>query len=400
MERLAATDIPDQAGSVESRSRSKDCVVRDDMARDGLPQATETQRRVQRVSLGILTGLSFVVVAWMAAPLLVGLALGTVMAFTAQPGHARLTERWGHRRVVASAVTTLLGGLAMAGGGAVAFWIVARETGAAVALVQRELFDGTADGSHPMQGPRTTRLLAALGLPHDVVVARLRDEFGRFADLAAHGAGLVVQVSAGALLTIVVALWTMFYVLQDWPRIAQHLQRLLPLDPRHTRALVDEFRDVGRRAFVGTVASAIIQGTAAGVGFALFGVPGPMTWGALLALLSFIPVVGTLIVWVGAALWLVTIGHTVQAILLTLYSLLLVMAGNDYVIRPRLVGRGGGHPLLTLVALIGGISVFGVAGVIVGPIIASLFVASARIFEREREDALAAVGPAAASPPR
>ena len=62
------------------------------------------------------------------------------------------------------------------------------------------------------------------------------------------------------------------------------------------------------------------------------------------------------------------------------------MAANDYVIRPRLVGSGDdAHPLLTLVSLIGGISVFGVAGVIVGPVTLSLFLASARIYERERE---------------
>jgi predicted PurR-regulated permease PerM len=84
--------------------------------------------------------------------------------------------------------------------------------------------------------------------------------------------------------------------------------------------------------------------------------------------------------------WLLTTGHVVRALLLTAWCLLLVMAANDYVIRPRLVGRGGeAHPLLMLVALLGGISVFGIAGVIVGPVIMALFVASAKIYERERD---------------
>jgi predicted PurR-regulated permease PerM len=179
-------------------------------------------------------------------------------------------------------------------------------------------------------------------------------------------------------------------VLLDWPRIGRHLERLLPLDPSHTRALVEEFRDVGRRAFVGTVASAIIQGGLAGLGFLMFGVPHPATGGALLAVTSFIPVVGTLLVWVPAAVWLLTSGHLARALLLTAYCLVVLMAANDYVIRPRLVGSGDdAHPLLTLVALIGGISVFGVAGVIVGPVTLSLFVASARIYERERDLELA-----------
>lgn len=346
----------------------------------------ETARRGQRVALGVLMGLTFLVVAWMAAPLLVGLALGTVMGFTAQPLYSRLSRRLGERHKVASAVTTLLGGLLAVGGGAAAAWVMARELVAAVAIAQQRI------AARPLSGPRATRVLAALGLDQDVVIGKLRDEIGRAANLAATAAGVVVQASAGALLTVVIALWTMYYVLLDWPRIGRHLERLLPLDPRHTRALVEEFRDVGRRAFVGTVASAILQGGMAGLGFAVFGVPHPATGGALLALTSFIPVIGTLLVWVPAAVWLLASGHLARALLLTAYCLVILMAGNDYVVRPRLVGSAEDtHPLLTLVALIGGISVFGVAGVIVGPVTLSLFVASARIYEREREHDLATV---------
>ncbi len=341
-------------------------------------------RRRQRVALGVLMGLTFLVVAWMAAPLLVGLALGTVMGFTAQPFYTGLSQRLGTRRKLASAVTTLLGGLLVVGGGTAAAWVVARELVAAVAIAQQRIAAG------PLNGPWATRVLTALDLDRDVVMARLRDEIGRAANVAATAAGVVVQASAGALLTVVIAMWTMYYVLLDWPRIGRHLERLLPLDPAHTRALVDEFRDVGRRAFVGTVASAIIQGVMAGLGFATFGVPHPATGGALLALTSFIPVIGTLLVWVPAAVWLLASGHLARALLLTAYCLVAVMAANDYVIRPRLVGSSDdAHPLLTLVSLIGGISVFGVAGVIVGPVTLSLFLASARIYEREREHDLA-----------
>jgi predicted PurR-regulated permease PerM len=342
-----------------------------------------TARRAQRVALGILLGLTFLVVAWMAAPLLVGLALGTVMGFTAQPLYAGLSKRLGKRHRVASAVTTLLAGLMVVGGGAAAGSVIVRELVAVVAIVQQRL------AARPLDGPRATRVLTALGLDRDVVVAKLRDEIGRAANLAATAAGVIVQASAGALLTVVIAMWTMYYVLLDWPRIGRHLERLLPLDPHHTRALVDEFRDVGRRAFVGTVASAIIQGCLAGLGFTIFGVPHPATGGALLAVTSFIPVIGILLVWVPAAIWLLVSGHLARALLLTAYCLVILMAANDYVIRPRLVGSSeDAHPLLTLVSLIGGISVFGVAGVIVGPVALSLFLATARIYEREREQDL------------
>jgi predicted PurR-regulated permease PerM len=326
-------------------------------------------------------GLTFLVVAWMAAPLLVGLALGTVMGFTAQPLYGRLTVALHGRRSLASAVTTLLGGLMVVGGGAAVAWVLVREVVAAIAYAQLQIARGI------LVGPRAARLLTALGLNHDVVVARLTSEVGRVANIAAQAAGVVVQASAGALLTVVVAMWTMYYVLLDWPRIARHLEHLLPLDPAHTRALVDEFRMVGQRAFVGSVASAVVQGVLAGIGFAIFGIPQPIVAGAILAVTSFIPVVGTMLAWIPGAVWLALSGHLVRGLLMTAYFLIVVMASNDYVIRPRLVGSSGDrstHPLLTLVALLGGISVFGVAGVIVGPVIMSLFVASAHIYERER----------------
>ena len=341
-------------------------------------------RPSQRVALGVLLGLAFIVVAWMASPLLVGLALGTVMGFTAQPFVDWLTLRLGHRPRLASALTTLLGGLAMAGGGVLVVWIVANEVAEAVRLVQHLL--GPEGPS--FLGPRTLHLLAMLGVSPQAIQERLQGQLGRLANLAAQAAGFLVQTSAGLVLTIVVALWTMNSVLRDWPRIEHHLENLLPLHPRDTRALVAEFRDVGRRAFVGSVLSAIVQGTLAGIGFAIFGVPQGATWAVLLALLSFVPVIGVPLVWVPVAVWLLTTGHAARAIGLTIWCLVLVMATSDYVIRPKLVGRGGSaeaHPLLMLVGLLGGISVFGIAGVIVGPVIVSLFVAAARIYERERE---------------
>lgn len=329
-------------------------------------------------------GLAFLAVAWMASPLLVGLALGTVMGFTAQPFDARLDRRLGHRPRLASAVTTLLGGLVMAGGGVLVVWIVANEVSSAIRLVQHLL----GPEGPTILGPRTSHLLAFFGVSPEALEQRLQGQLGRVANLAAQAAGFLVQASAGLVLTLVVALWTMNWVLLDWPRIARHLERLLPLNPRHTRALVAEFRDVGRRAFVGTVTTAIVQGVLAGIGFLIFGVPQAVTWAALLALLSFVPVIGVPLVWVPAAVWLLTTGHPARAILLTAWCLVVVMAINDYVIRPKLVGRrdGGAHPLLMLVGLLGGISVFGIAGVIVGPVIVSLFVATARIYEREREE--------------
>jgi predicted PurR-regulated permease PerM len=285
------------------------------------------------------------------------------------------------RRTLAAALTTFLGGLVMVAGGAGIVWIAVREVIAAVGLLQHELAAG---GLGPL-GAKVAHLAAKAGLPQDLVAGRLRDGLGRVGNLVAQGAGIVLEASASAVLTVIIALWTMFYIVRDWPSMARHLERLLPLDPRHTRALVAEFRRVGRQSFIGNMGTAIFQGGMAGLGFFIFGVPQPVTWAVLLAVMSFIPVVGTALVWVPAAAWLLTQGEAVRAILLATWCVLFVLAFSDYVVRPRLVGREGAHPLLTLIALIGGIAVFGIAGIFLGPVMVSLFLASAHIYELERE---------------
>jgi predicted PurR-regulated permease PerM len=161
------------------------------------------------------------------------------------------------------------------------------------------------------------------------------------------------------------------------------LERILPLDPRHTRALILEFRDVGRNVVLGTLAASLAQGILAGASFAVFHVPHAVTWTVVTMIGSFVPVVGTSIGWAPPAVYLILHGHPVVGTILLLWGFLVVMTGTDYLIRPRLVGRKVGHPLLVLVALLGGIEVLGLPGLIVAPVLMSLFVAVLRIYERE-----------------
>jgi predicted PurR-regulated permease PerM len=193
-----------------------------------------------------------------------------------------------------------------------------------------------------------------------------------------------VRTTSSGVLGLVVALMTMYYALLEGPRVARRIERIAPLEPRHTRALIIEAREVGRTAFIGTIATAIVQGMLAGIGYAVLGVPQPVTWAVVTALASFLPVIGTAIVWVPVSAYLVMDGHPVRAVLMAIYGVVIVTSLADYVIRPRIVGsRGHGHPLLTHIALLGGIEVVGLAGLIVAPIVMSVFVAAFRLYERE-----------------
>jgi predicted PurR-regulated permease PerM len=134
---------------------------------------------------------------------------------------------------------------------------------------------------------------------------------------------------------------------------------------------------------VGTVAAAVFQGIAAGVGYALFGVPHPAFFGLLTALASFVPVVGTLVVWVPASVLLALTGHLGAGIGLAAWCVVAVV-GAEHVGRPLLLGgQAEMHTGLVFLGLLGGIEMFGLIGVLAGPLVIAFFLALARMSERE-----------------
>jgi predicted PurR-regulated permease PerM len=153
---------------------------------------------------------------------------------------------------------------------------------------------------------------------------------------------------------------------------------------------------VGRSAMVGTMATAVVQGVLATVGYTFSDLPHAVTWGLLTAVASFFPMAGTALVWVPISLHFLSRGQLQMSVLQAVWGLAVVVGLGDYVLRPRLVGgSSGAQPLLTLVAALGGVEVFGLAGLVVGPVLMSLFVAILRIYEREMEADLADTRPVA-----
>jgi predicted PurR-regulated permease PerM len=119
------------------------------------------------------------------------------------------------------------------------------------------------------------------------------------------------------------------------------------------------------------------------------GLPHAALWGLLTAVASFLPVVGTAVIWVPVSLHYAATGQFGLAAFEAAWGMFLVVGIGEYVVRPWLVGqRGKGQPLLMLVAALGGIQVFGLAGIVVGPVLMSLFLAILRIYERETDELL------------
>jgi len=133
-----------------------------------------------------------------------------------------------------------------------------------------------------------------------------------------------------------------------------------------------------------TEARDLAQGVLATIGYAIAGVPEPIFFGAATAVASLVPAVGTMLVWVPAGISLILVGHTGHGIFELAWGGLFVVAFSDYVIRPRLVGGESEVPLpVTFAALFGGVEVFGLKGLIIGPVLMSVAVAVLRLYATE-----------------
>jgi predicted PurR-regulated permease PerM len=216
------------------------------------------------------------------------------------------------------------------------------------------------------------------------VTARVR---GAAAEAASRLTELIPAVAGAtfsAVLTLFFTVMTAFFVLRHWSTLLERAERMLPLHPTHTRIVLAEFQKVGKEVFIGTMLTGLAQGFLGGIGYALGGVPEPVLLGALTVMCSVVPAVGTLLVWVPVGVGLIVSGHAALGIFEFVWGAFVVGVLSDYVIRPRLVGRRGHVPtLLTFIALFGGVKVFGLLGLIVGPVVAAVALALLRTYDRE-----------------
>ncbi|GAB5520140.1 MAG: AI-2E family transporter [Rhodothermales bacterium] len=170
-------------------------------------------------------------------------------------------------------------------------------------------------------------------------------------------------------------LYLLFFFLRDGERLIQGLIRVLPLGDENERRLLRKFAEVSRATLKGTVVVGMVQGGIGGLLFWILGLNAPIFWGVIMILLSFLPAIGSALVWGPAAIILIATGSVVKGIILIAAGTLIIGL-VDNLLRPLLVGRDTQMPdYLILLATLGGLAVFGLSGFVVGPIIAAFFLA-------------------------
>ena len=168
-------------------------------------------------------------------------------------------------------------------------------------------------------------------------------------------------------------LYLLFFFLKDGHKILEGLVRALPFGDEREHHLFERFAEVSRATIKGSLVIGIVQGAIGGVAFAALGLGAPVLWGVVMALFSIVPAIGPALVWVPAVIFLFATERIVAGIVLVLIGALVISLA-DNVLRPILVGRDTRMPdYLILLATLGGLTGFGLAGVVIGPIIAAFF---------------------------
>lgn len=231
-------------------------------------------------------------------------------------------------------------------------------------------------------------------LPHrDMILQKLGDLVGNTSTLLIDSLSSLTKVTVNAVIMSIIMLYTMFYLLIDGKKLLDRILYYIPLESKDEHRLLQRFTSVTRATIKGTIIIGIIQGALCGLGFALAGIPSPVFWGCLMAVLSIIPSVGTAIVW-GPTLIILALSKDIGGAVLVGIFCGLIAGNADNLIRPRLVGKDTEmHDLFILFSTFSGIAMFGIIGIIVGPIIAALFVSIWEIYGESFRNFLPAVNP-------
>jgi predicted PurR-regulated permease PerM len=331
------------------------------------------RRRATIIFLVALSALTLWFCYLIARPFLQPVFFAVVLAIVFHPLHARL-----HKLIRGANATALLSTFCALLTIIIPTFLLSAALRSELTVVYQSL---SAGGTH--DGGLITRALQLiekarmwLGKYVDLSQVDLRAELSdRLQQLSSfllsHLAGFAGDVTS-FVVAAGITFFTLFYLFRDGRAFWRRLSALIPLSPAQLEKLGAGVSGTIASSMYGGLAVAIAQGTLLGLAFWVLGLPSPVLWGMMTALLSFMPLVGTAMVWLPAAIILVLIGHPVKGLILLAWGAG-VVSTVDNIIRPLLISEHMRfHPLWVFFALLGGVQAFGVIGLFVGPAVLAL----------------------------
>jgi predicted PurR-regulated permease PerM len=333
-----------------------------------LPYRTIQQQRLSAVFFYLVIALLLYFTYLVFEAFLEPLCWAAVLVVVFDPLNKRLELQWGHNR--SAATCTVL----------VTLLLIVPSIGVGIAFIHQGLqasqsvqYELNHGGLSRLDNAWTWLSAHVPGQTPESLAQLLHRGIEATETFLASKIGVVLRHVAIFIFDLVVTIIAMFYFFRDSDAIMGWIRQLLPFDRESREEIVGKSRDLIFASVTMTLAAAVVHGLAGGFGFAIVGITAPIFWGVAIAFFSLLPVVGDLIIWIPAMFDLILTGHWGKAILLAV--LLTVVAGGvDNLMRPWfLSGRARMNGLIVFIAVIGGISVFGLLGIILGPIIVATF---------------------------
>jgi len=186
------------------------------------------------------------------------------------------------------------------------------------------------------------------------------------------------------ILHLFILLFLMYYLFIEGNCLIKRIKDHIPLKESHKRNLTERFNSTIYASLYGLVVTAFVQGAIGALGLWIFGVQSPIFWGLVMIILSMLPFVGATLVWLPAAVYKLMVGEIFNGVGLLLYGILIVST-IDNIIRPKIIGtKGKIHPALVLLGVLGGIEIFGLFGIIIGPLILAILTVFLELYILEK----------------
>ena len=334
-----------------------------------------TRERVLVLVLAIVTGLVCVLGFRLAHPFVPAITWALVLAVIAHPLHEailrRLRRPWLAATLAVLAVTVVL----------------ALPTSFVVQQLAQETLSSTESARSLLDGDRWKAMLdrfPRLGPLRRWIEQQvdLRAEFAHWSEEAAKGVREFLADSLQFAVGILVTLFLLFYFLRDKRKLLDGLRGFVPLAPPEADKVMRKVSDTIHAIVYGSLTVAVVQGTLGGLMFWWLGIPAPLLWGAVMALLAVLPVLGAAIVWAPVALYFAAQGDWDKALVLAAWGAI-VISLIDNVLYPVLVkDRLRVHTVPVFIAVLGGLVVFGATGIVLGPLVLAVAIALIEIWRR------------------
>jgi len=347
---------------------------------------------IQNASFFLLVALTTLAFLALIADFLMPVFWAAVLATVFFPLQRRYVARLGGRSALAALATILtIIGLVV-----VPLFLVGLAMAREALQLHEQITSGAIDLQAPLHflrriTPLASNYLGGFGVDLESMTQRLASSAVAVTQFVASRALEIGQDVLRITALLFVMLYILFFFLRDGDQLVATMIRVLPLGDVRERRLLAKFAEVSVATIKGTLVVGVVQGAIGGGLFWILGIPGPVFWGTVMAMLSALPV-GPGLVWGPAAVILLGLGEIVKGIVLIAAGVIIIGL-IDNVLRPILVGRDIQMPdYLVLLATLGGLAVFGVSGFVIGPVIAAFFLVVWEMFAQEHAERPAVPG--------